>query len=93
MNPIRQSPAAIGLAITLEPVPLTAFLLVLASERGVRKRAAFALGWVASFLEAIAKTRPVIEFTPLAFAGNDDGDVLLFIRYAFTVTATGKHVA
>jgi hypothetical protein len=27
----------IGLAITLEPLPLTAFLLVLASERGVRK--------------------------------------------------------
>jgi ketosteroid isomerase-like protein len=37
--------------------------------------------------------RPVTEFTPLAFAGNDDGDVLVFIRYAFTVTATGKHVA
>jgi len=29
----------IGLAITLEPLPLTAFLLVLASERGVRKAA------------------------------------------------------
>jgi hypothetical protein len=35
----------IGLAITLEPLPLTAFLLVLASERGVRKGAAFIFGW------------------------------------------------
>lgn len=26
------------------------------------------------------------------FASNDDGDVMVFIRYAFTVTATGKYV-
>ena len=46
-----------------------------------------------SFFQGIAATGPVTEFTPLAFAGNDDGDVMVFIRYAFTVTATGKHVA
>ena len=46
-----------------------------------------------SFFQAIATTGPVTEFTPLAFAGNDDGDVMVFIRYAFTVTATGKQVA
>jgi uncharacterized protein len=46
-----------------------------------------------SFFQGIAGTGPVTEFTPLAFAGNDDGDVMVFIRYAFTVTATGKHVA
>ena len=32
------------------------------------------------------------EFTPLAYASNDDGDVMVFLRYAFTITATGKHV-
>ena len=48
---------------------------------------------VVSFFEAIGKTGPVTEFTPLAYASNDDGDVMVFIRYAFTVTATGKHVA
>jgi uncharacterized protein len=47
---------------------------------------------VASFFQAVATTGPVTEFTPLAMAGNDDGDVLVFIRYAFTVTATGKQV-
>jgi hypothetical protein len=31
----------IGLAITLEPIPLTAFILILASQGGVRKGAAF----------------------------------------------------
>ena len=38
----------IGLAITLEPLPLTAFILVLASRGGVRKGAAFIVGWLVS---------------------------------------------
>jgi threonine/homoserine/homoserine lactone efflux protein len=38
----------IGLVITLEPIPLTAFLLILASKGGVRKGAAFILGWFVS---------------------------------------------
>ena len=46
---------------------------------------------VVSFLEAIGKTGPVTEFTPLACAGNDDGDVMVFLRHAFTATATGRH--
>jgi threonine/homoserine/homoserine lactone efflux protein len=46
----------IGLVITLDPVPLTAFLLVLASERGVRKGAAFVLGWLLSLAIVIALT-------------------------------------
>ena len=32
---------------------------------------------VASFFEAIGKTGPVTEFTPLAYASNDEGDVAL----------------
>ena len=46
-----------------------------------------------TFFEGIAQTGPVTEFTPLSFASNDDGDVMVFLRYAFTVTATGKDVA
>jgi ketosteroid isomerase-like protein len=46
-----------------------------------------------SFFAGIGQTGPVTEFTPLSFAGNDDGDVMVFLHYAFTVTATGKHVA
>jgi uncharacterized protein len=48
---------------------------------------------VRSFFEAIGKTGPITEFTPLSFASNHDGDVMVFLRYAFTVTATGKDVA
>jgi threonine/homoserine/homoserine lactone efflux protein len=46
----------IGLAITLEPIPLTAFILVLASRGGVRKGAAFIFGWLASLAIVIAAT-------------------------------------
>src|ERR1700761_9243079 len=48
---------------------------------------------VRSFFEGIGQTGPVTEFTPVSIASNDDGDVLVFLRYAFTVTATGKDVA
>ncbi|MDQ1362016.1 MAG: hypothetical protein QOJ44_2393 [Acidimicrobiaceae bacterium] len=46
----------IGLAITLEPVPLTAFILVLASKGGTRKGAAFVFGWMLSLAIVIAIT-------------------------------------
>jgi len=38
----------IGLAVTLDPLPLTAFIIVLPSKRGVRKGAAFVFGWLVS---------------------------------------------
>jgi len=53
----------IGLAIALDPLPLTGFLVVLPSERGVRKGAAFVFGWLVSL--AI-----VVTITVLA-TGND----------------------
>lgn len=53
----------IGLAIAVNPIPLTAFLLVLPSKRGVTKGAAFLFGWLVSL--AI-----VVTITILA-TGND----------------------
>jgi Sap, sulfolipid-1-addressing protein len=38
----------IGLAIAFDPLPLTAFLIVLPSKRGLRKGAAWTFGWLAS---------------------------------------------
>ncbi len=46
----------IGLAITLEPIPLTAFILVLSSKNGVRKGAAYLFGWLVSLAAVIALT-------------------------------------
>ena len=44
----------IGLAITLEPFPLTAFILVLSAEKGPWKGLAFILGWLACLVVVIA---------------------------------------
>jgi len=46
----------IGLAITLEPIPVTAFMLILGSKGGVRKGAAFIFGWLLSLAIVIAFT-------------------------------------
>jgi hypothetical protein len=46
----------IGLAVALDPLPLTAFLIVLPSERGARKGAAFVFGWLASLAAVVAAT-------------------------------------
>jgi hypothetical protein len=46
----------IGLAIALEPIPLTAFILILSSKRGVRKGAAFVFGWLVSLGVVVAVT-------------------------------------
>ena len=53
----------IGLAVALDPLPLTAFLVVLPSRRGVRKGAAFVFGWLVSL--AIVVTVAVLA------TGND----------------------
>jgi hypothetical protein len=46
----------IGLAVALDPLPLTAFLVVLPSERGVRKGAAFVFGWLVSLAIVVTIT-------------------------------------
>jgi threonine/homoserine/homoserine lactone efflux protein len=46
----------IGLAIALDPLPLTAFIVVLPSQRGVRKGAAFVFGWLVSLAIVVTVT-------------------------------------
>ena len=46
----------IGLAIALDPLPLTAFLVVLPSKRGVRNGAAFLFGWLVSLAVVVTAT-------------------------------------
>ena len=46
----------IGLAIALDPLPLTAFIVILPSRRGVRKGAAFVFGWLVSLAIVVAVT-------------------------------------
>ena len=46
----------IGLAITLDPLPLTAFLVILPSKRGTVKGAAFVFGWLVSLAIVVTIT-------------------------------------
>jgi Sap, sulfolipid-1-addressing protein len=46
----------IGLAVALDPLPLTAFLVVLPSERGALKGAAFVFGWLVSLAIVVTVT-------------------------------------
>ena len=46
----------IGLAIAFDPIPLTTFVIVLPSKRGVRKGAAFVFGWLVSLAIVVAAT-------------------------------------
>ncbi|HEY5361513.1 MAG TPA: GAP family protein [Streptosporangiaceae bacterium] len=46
----------IGLAIAFDPLPLTAFIVVLPSRRGTAKGAAFVFGWLVSLAVVVAVT-------------------------------------
>ena len=46
----------IGLAISIDPIPLTAYLVLLPSRRGVVKGAAFLFGWLVSLAIVVAIT-------------------------------------
>jgi len=46
----------IGVAVALDPLPLTAFLVVLPSKRGTVKGAAFVFGWLISLAAVVAIT-------------------------------------
>ena len=46
----------IGVAIALDPLPLTAFLVVLPSQRGTVKGAAYVFGWLISLVAVVAIT-------------------------------------
>ncbi len=55
----------IGLVITLEPIPLTAMILLLAAERGILKGLGFTLGWMLTLVAIVALTVLVTGGKPL----------------------------
>ncbi len=55
----------IGLVITLEPIPLTAMILLLAAERGILKGLGFTLGWLLTLVAIVALTVLVTGGKPL----------------------------
>ncbi len=56
----------IGLTVTLEPIPITAFILVLSAKGGTLKGLAYILGWLLSLVIVIAGTIVVTGGKPPA---------------------------
>jgi hypothetical protein len=55
----------IGLVVTLEPIPLSAFILLLAAERGLLKGLGFVLGWLGTLVLIVAVIVVVTGGKPL----------------------------
>jgi Sap, sulfolipid-1-addressing protein len=55
----------IGLVVTLEPIPLTAMILLLAAERGLLKGLGYTLGWLVTLVAIVAFTVLITGGQPL----------------------------
>jgi threonine/homoserine/homoserine lactone efflux protein len=81
----------IGLVVNLEPIPLSAMILLLAAERGVRKGAGFVLGWLLTLVVIVAATVLATDGRPPAPQSSPSiavlsvklacGAVLVFVAY------------
>lgn len=54
----------LGLAVTVEPIPITGFILVLSSERGTKKGTAYIAGWLLSLVVVVVGTVAVTGGQP-----------------------------
>ena len=81
----------IGLVVTLEPIPLTAMILLLATEGGLLKGLGYVLGWMVTLVAIVALVVLVTGGKPLIPNSNPStgalavklavGVVLVFIAY------------
>lgn len=81
----------IGLVVTVEPIPLTAMILLLAAEGGLLKGLGYLLGWMATLVAVVALTVLVTGGKPLLPQSNPStaalavklaaGAVLVWIGY------------
>jgi len=81
----------IGLVVTLEPIPITGMILLLAAERGLMKGLGYVLGWMATLVAIVAVTVLITGGQPLIPQSAPStaelavklliGTVLVFIGY------------
>lgn len=55
---------ALGLVITIEPLPVIGFILVLSTDRGLRNGAAFIAGWLVTLVAIVVATVTLTGGTP-----------------------------
>lgn len=81
----------IGLVVTLEPIPLTAMILLLAAEGGLLKGLGYVLGWMTTLVAIVAATVVLTGGKPLIPNSNPStaalsvklaaGAILVYIGY------------
>ncbi|WP_371483044.1 GAP family protein [Kitasatospora sp. NBC_00315] len=82
----------IGLAITLEPVPVTAFILLLSADRGLRKGLAFVLAWLGCLVLVLAMVVAATGGTPFQRSSTPSTAVLAFkIALGVGLVGYGEH--
>lgn len=81
----------IGLAITLEPFPVIALILLLSTPRGVRKGLAFVASWVACLVIVIAATVVVTGGEPLQ-RGSAPSTAALVVKLVLGLVLIGLGV-
>ena len=69
----------LALAIALEPLPLTAYLLMLSSDGGIRKGLGFLLGWVLTLVGVVVLTLVLTGGKPLK-SGSAPSTASLVVR-------------
>jgi Sap, sulfolipid-1-addressing protein len=67
----------IGLVVTLEPIPLTAMILLLATEGGLLKGLGYVLGWLVTLVAIVALTVLITGGKPLIPNSNPSTGALV----------------
>jgi hypothetical protein len=67
----------LGLAIAVEPLPMTGYLLLLGSERGLRKGWAFLAGWLLTLVAIVALTLTLTGGEPLRTGSAPSASMLV----------------
>ncbi|WP_370070627.1 GAP family protein [Streptacidiphilus sp. MAP5-3] len=81
-----------GLAITLEPVPVITFILLLSAERGLYKGLAFILAWLSSLVLVLALVVLATGGTPPARSSTSSTAVLgIKLALGVGLIAYGAH--
>jgi hypothetical protein len=78
----------IGLAMALYPVALTIFILIVASQNGLRKGAGFIFGWLAALAAVAAVTISATGNSPPA-SGTSPATAILVVKIALGLVLLG----
>jgi hypothetical protein len=91
LRPVILDLTVIGLAVTLEPFPAIALILLLSTPRGARKGAAFVASWMACLVVVVVATVAVTGGQPLQ-RGSAPSTAALVVKLGLGLVLIGLGV-